>query len=137
MTTPNTQITDTDRLEAMFRHGWRVHKHKGKARISGINEAFASPREALDHAIKLFQDGRRTKYRERLLLTSPIPSDFIWNRWEQHVFPAETPRFALIESARMQGWKLSIVANKKSKKLFVMAMDPIMRSSCVTTSSCP
>jgi len=129
MNTSTTQYTDTERLEAMFRHGWRTYKHKGKTRINGIKAEFATPREALDNAMRLELAARGKTQPKRAVLTSSIPPGFVWNRWEQHVFPAGTSRYDLISSARVQGWRLSIILDKKSNNLSVMATDTLKRGS--------
>ena len=129
MDTDPSEITDTERLDAMFRYGWRTYKHKGKTRISGIKESFPTPREAVDNAIQIERARRGNKRLELSVSKSAIPSGFTWKRWELHVFPADTPRHDLVSSAHSQGWKLSIVVHRKSKKLCVMAMDTLKPSS--------
>jgi hypothetical protein len=111
METPSKTFTDSDRLDAIIKHGWRISFRKGKARIAGVTDWMNSPRDALDKA----------------LANLPHPpthteKESNWPRWEIRVFPAEMKKEDIVLLARQEGRNVSVRRIRKTGDWHAMAL---------------
>ena len=124
---PKNLISDTERIEAMIRNGWRIAKRRDQFRIKGLTEWMDCPRAVVDRALAMEAEVSSAKAAATIPSISVTEDDEVWHQWETRFFPAETKRSEIIAIARVHGWAVSIVQLKGSGVWRAMAMYPVKR----------